>query len=90
MPIFQPNPRPGPPEAEVASDPDRLSFSSEAGFAGHPHIAHLSTIEGLLQWKKPRGGESFSVACTLHHLLLNEDTAKDRRLYAKMNPAAPR
>ncbi|MGI6436648.1 MAG: dihydroorotase [Sphaerochaeta sp.] len=76
-----------PPEAEVASIRDQLSFSKEAGFAGHLHIAHLSTIEGLLLVEEAkREGRRISCGVTPHHLLLNRDMAKDRRLYAKMNP----
>lgn len=76
-----------PPEAEVASIRDQLSFSKEAGFEGHLHIAHLSTIEGLLLVEEAkREGRRISCGVTPHHLLLNGDAAKDRRRYAKMNP----
>ena len=68
-----------PPEAEVASIRDQLSFSKEAGFAGHLHIAHLSTIEGLLLVEEAkREGRRISCGVTPHHLLLNRDMAKDR------------
>ncbi|NLK14191.1 MAG: dihydroorotase family protein [Spirochaetales bacterium] len=76
-----------PQEAEIASIRDQLSLSKEAGFAGHLHIAHLSTIEGLLIVEEARReGRRISCGATPHHLLLNRDTAKDRSLYAKMNP----
>jgi len=76
-----------PQEAEIASIRDQLSLSKEAGFTGHLHIAHLSTIEGLLIVEEARReGRRISCGATPHHLLLNRDAAKDRRLYAKMNP----
>ena len=63
-----------PQEAEIASIRDQLSLSKEAGFAGHLHIAHLSTIEGLLIVEEARReGRRISCGATPHHLLLNRD-----------------
>lgn len=76
-----------PPEAELASISDQIRLSEEAGFTGTLHICHLSTYEGLLLVEAAKQkGKRITCGVTPHHLLLNEETAKDRTLYAKMNP----
>ena len=76
-----------PVEAEVASVRDQLRFALEAGFKGHLHICHLSSIETLSVIEDARAaGVRVSCGVTPHHALLSQDDAKDRSLYAKMNP----
>ncbi|MFA5698508.1 MAG: dihydroorotase [Sphaerochaeta sp.] len=76
-----------PPEAEVESINDQLTLSNEAGFEGHLHICHLSTIEGLQVIEEAKGeGRRITCGVTPHHLLLNEELAKESFRYAKMNP----
>lgn len=76
-----------PVEAEVASVSDQLQFSQEEGFRGHLHICHLSSIEALHEIEKARmKGVRVSCAVTPHHALLSSEDAKERTLYAKMNP----
>ncbi len=76
-----------PVEAEAASVRDQIRLSSEAGFKGHLHICHLSSIEalGIIEEAK-REGRRISLAVTAHHALLCSKDAKDHSLYAKMNP----
>lgn len=76
-----------PVEAEVASVADQLQFSLEAGFKGHLHICHLSSVASLaLVEEAKKQGRRVSCASTAHHLLLSLEDARDRKLYAKMNP----
>ncbi|ADY13822.1 dihydroorotase [Sphaerochaeta globosa] len=76
-----------PVEAEVASVFDQIQFSEEAGFKGHLHICHLSSIEALRGIEEAkRNHRRISCAVTPHHALLTTEDAKDRSLYAKMNP----
>lgn len=76
-----------PVAAEIASVRDQLRFASEAGFQGHLHICHLSSIEALSLVEEARAnGVRVSCGVTPHHVLLSQDDAKDRSLYAKMNP----
>ncbi len=76
-----------PVEAEVASVADQIRYSEEAGFAGHLHICHLSSVSSLvLVEEAKKRGRRISCACTPHHLLLNSNDAKNHMLYAKMNP----
>lgn len=76
-----------PAEAERASVADQLLFSKEAGFKGHLHICHLSTLEALhLVEEAKRQGRKVSCAVTPHHVLLSNHDAKNHGLYAKMNP----
>lgn len=76
-----------PVEAEVASVADQISLSEEAGFRGHLHICHLSSVSSLvLVEEAKRKGRRISCASTPHHLLLSRDDASSHFLYAKMNP----
>ncbi len=76
-----------PVEAEVGSVVDQLRISQEEGFKGHLHICHLSSIEALhVVERARRQGVRISCAVTPHHALLSSDDAKQRSLYAKMNP----
>ena len=76
-----------PPEAEIASVVDQIRFSEEEGFCGHLHICHLSTMGALEAVEGARSaGRRISCAVTPHHLLLSEEDAKERSLWAKMNP----
>lgn len=73
--------------AEVESVSDQLRIAQEEGFKGHLHFCHLSSIEALHEIEKARSqGVRVSCAVTPHHALLSSDDAKDRSLYAKMNP----
>ncbi len=76
-----------PVAAEVASIEDQIRLSGKAGFAGHLHICHLSSIESLQVVESARkAGRRISCAVTPHHALLSSEDAKDASLYAKMNP----
>lgn len=76
-----------PPEAEIASVVDQIRLSQEEGFCGHLHICHLSTMGALETVEAARrAGRRISCAVTPHHLLLSEADAKERSLWAKMNP----
>lgn len=76
-----------PVAAEVASVKDQIRFASEAGFKGHLHICHLSSIETLLLVEDARArGVRISCGLTPHHALLSTVDAQQRGLYAKMNP----
>jgi len=76
-----------PVEAEVASVRDQIMYSEEAGFAGHLHICHLSSVSSLVLVEEAiQRGRRISCAATPHHLLLNSNDASDHMLYAKMNP----
>ncbi len=76
-----------PPASEVASITDQVRLADEAGFGGHLHICHLSTIEGLQVVEQARvAGVRISCGVTAHHLLLSEADASNRSLWAKMNP----
>ncbi len=76
-----------PVEAEVASVGDQIRLSAEAGFKGHLHICHLSSIEALCLIEEAKHqGRRISCAVTAHHALLSSKDAKDHSLYAKMNP----
>lgn len=76
-----------PVEAEVSSVADQIKFSEEAGFAGHLHICHLSSVSSLVILEEAkRRGRRISCASTPHHLLLNSEDASSHCLYAKMNP----
>ncbi|MCK9546957.1 MAG: dihydroorotase family protein [Sphaerochaeta sp.] len=84
---FSSHSRVRPPEAEVASVADQIRLSRQAGFEGHLHICHLSTMGALEQVEQARReGRRISCAVTPHHLLLSEEDAKRRSLWAKMNP----
>lgn len=76
-----------PEEAEVQSVRDQIALAEKYHFPGHLHICHVSTVHALeaAEDAKKRG-LSLSVGCTPHHLLLTLEMAKDRSLYAKMNP----
>lgn len=76
-----------PVAAEVASVTDQIRFAVEAGFKGHLHICHLSSIETLMLVEEARArGVRISCGLTPHHALLSTVDAQDRALYAKMNP----
>ncbi|HHT79691.1 MAG TPA: dihydroorotase family protein [Spirochaetales bacterium] len=76
-----------PVEAEAASVADQIKYSEEAGFKGHLHICHLSSVSSLILVEEARKkGRRISCAATPHHLLLNSENASDHFLYAKMNP----
>ncbi|MGB4405246.1 MAG: dihydroorotase family protein [Sphaerochaeta sp.] len=76
-----------PVEAEVSSVQDQIKYSDEAGFIGHLHICHLSSVSSLALVEGARKrGRRISCAATPHHLLLNSKDASDHMLYAKMNP----
>ena len=76
-----------PVEAEVASVSDQLEFSRVAGFTGHLHICHLSSVSSLsLIEQAKKEGRRVSCAVTPHHVLLSNIDAKHHQLYAKMNP----
>lgn len=76
-----------PPEAEVASVEDQIRLSEDANFQGHLHICHLSTMGALEAVEAARQrGRRISCGVTPHHLLLNEEDAKNRGLWAQMNP----
>lgn len=76
-----------PPQAEIESVSDMLALARETGFAGHMHICHISTAEGIALVKKAKS-EGMSVSCgaTPHHALLCEDDARDHSRYLRMNP----
>ncbi len=76
-----------PVASEVASVADQIRYSEEAGFAGHLHICHLSSVSSLaLVEEAKKRGRRISCASTPHHLLLNSEDASSHFLYAKMNP----
>jgi dihydroorotase len=76
-----------PVEAEIESVRDQIRLSGEAGFQGTLHIAHVSTIGTVELVERARGtGRKITMGVTPHHLLLDRKMAKDRKLFAKMNP----
>lgn len=73
--------------AEVQSISDQIRFVRESGFAGHLHICHISTEEGLnLVSEAKSRGVSISCGATAHHALLNTDAYHKSGVFAKMNP----
>ncbi|MFA6891535.1 MAG: dihydroorotase family protein [Sphaerochaetaceae bacterium] len=76
-----------PIEAEVASVSDQIRFAEEEEFRGILHICHLSTVESLPLIERGRAdGLRITCGVTPHHLLLCSEDARNRCLYAKMNP----
>jgi dihydroorotase len=76
-----------PKESEIASIQDQISLAKESCFLGNLHICHVSTVEGVeLVACARKEGMRITCASTPHHLLLDEDSAKDVALHARMNP----
>ncbi|NCC65955.1 MAG: dihydroorotase, partial [Spirochaetia bacterium] len=76
-----------PVASEVASVADQLRLSEQAHFKGHLHICHLSSLETLALVQKAKAeGRRISCGVTAHHALLSSADAKQRYLYAKVNP----
>ncbi len=66
---------------------DQIRLSEEAGFTGHLHICHISSSAAVALVTEARArGRRISCGATPHHLLLHSELAKDRTLWAKMNP----
>ena len=76
------------PDLEKSDDFSSHSLARPvAGFKGHLHICHLSSIETLLLVEDARArGVRISCGLTPHHALLTTVDAQQRGLYAKMNP----
>ncbi len=73
--------------AEVQSITDQIRFARESGFAGHLHICHISTGEGVQRVLKAKlQGMRISCGATAHHALLNTDAYRRSGMCAKMNP----
>ena len=73
--------------AEIESIKDQIDLVKETGFAGHLHICHISTKEGVALVKKAREeGMDISSGATAHHALLNDEAYKTQGLFVKMNP----
>lgn len=76
-----------PPISELESIKDQIELASDAGFAGHLHICHLSTKDGLEEVKKARAkGMRISAGATAHHSLLDINSYENMGLFVKMNP----
>ena len=73
--------------AEIESIKDQIDLVKETGFAGHLHICHISTKEGVALVKKAKKeGMDISSGATAHHALLNDEAYKSQGLFVKMNP----
>lgn len=73
--------------AEIESIKDQIELVRETGFAGHLHICHISTKDGVILVKKAKEkGMDISSGATAHHALLNDVAYKAQGLFVKMNP----
>ncbi len=76
-----------PPEAEIQSVNDQISFVRESGFAGNLHICHISTAGAIaLVEAARRNGMRITCGATAHHALLNDSVADTKGNLLKMNP----
>ena len=78
-----------PPESEVESIKDIISFAEKARFKGTLHICHISTIRSVEEVDKARQRGRIKITCGLtpHHALLYDDMMKEKDGYLlKMNP----
>lgn len=77
-----------PPLAAIESVKDMITFSADAGFEGHLHIAHVSTSEEVyLVQEAKRTGRKISCGITPHHFMLHEGSLNGYNgLLYKMNP----
>ncbi len=76
-----------PPEAEIESVKDQISFAKRTGFAGTLHIAHISTPEAVDLVQSAKSSINIVCGATPHHLMYTTANmeAKDGLLY-KVNP----
>jgi dihydroorotase len=76
-----------PPEAEIQSVADQISFVKESGFAGNLHICHISTDRAIsLVEAARRSGMRITCGATAHHALLDDSIAHMQGNLLKMNP----
>jgi dihydroorotase len=76
-----------PPEAEIASVSDQITFARQAGFPGTLHICHISTEKAIaLVADAQKHGMRITCGATAHHALLDEHLAKTPGHLCKMNP----
>jgi dihydroorotase len=63
-----------PPESEVASIRDIISFAEGTGFKGTLHICHISTVKSVREVEKARERARIRITCGLtpHHALLHD------------------
>jgi dihydroorotase len=78
-----------PPESEVESIIDIISFARQASFKGTLHICHISATGSLEEVEKIREEKSIKITCgiTPHHALLHDELMKKEDGYLlRMNP----
>ena len=76
-----------PPEAEIQSVSDQISFVRDSGFIGNLHICHISTAGAIaLVEAARRMGMRITCGATAHHALLNDSVANTKGNLLKMNP----
>jgi len=78
-----------PPESEVESIKDIISFAENADFKGTLHICHISTEKSFREVEKVKREGSISITCGLtpHHALLYDELMKTKNgNQLKMNP----
>ncbi len=76
-----------PPEAELASIKDQVSFAVAAGFKGILHICHVSTPAAVAAVRAARASLKITCGVTPHHLLWNAARLKSPEgLIYKTNP----
>lgn len=76
-----------PPEMEIDSIGDQISFAKEAGFEGTLHIAHISTPKGVRLVSDARRYMKITCGVTPHHLTMSSYSMKqDSGLLYKVNP----
>lgn len=78
-----------PPESEVESVIDIISYAQKACFKGTIHICHISTPRSVDEVEKTRQAGSIGITCgiTPHHAILYDELMKHKDGYfLKMNP----
>ena len=75
-----------PPQAEVASVRDQLSFARIADFNGTVHVAHISVPEAVDIVESYRKKMSVTCGVTPYHCLLDSSALEKKGLICKTNP----
>jgi len=76
-----------PPQSEVESVSDQISFAKEYGLKAHLHVCHISVPESVMLVDRARGSIRISCGATPHHLALStEDMQNPEDVVYKVNP----
>ncbi|MBN2534328.1 MAG: dihydroorotase [Spirochaetales bacterium] len=78
-----------PPESEVESIIDIISYARKASFKGTLHICHISTARSVAEVEKARKAKDIRITCgiTPHHALLYDELMKEKNGHLlRMNP----